>query len=99
MIGGVILCSCAMLLLGYTRPIAAIFTGYDNAAVRLAIHTSLLGPLLMHTLQNDRWTIALAVLAVYIIDFAINAGSSVLPTDMCKPSHSHSAGGRPCHTR
>uniref|UniRef100_D8Q806 Major facilitator superfamily (MFS) profile domain-containing protein n=1 Tax=Schizophyllum commune (strain H4-8 / FGSC 9210) TaxID=578458 RepID=D8Q806_SCHCM len=58
MIGGVILCSCAMLLLGYTRPIAAIFTGYDNAA-------------------NDRWTIALAVLAVYIIDFAINAVQAV----------------------
>ncbi|KAL1729009.1 major facilitator superfamily domain-containing protein [Schizophyllum commune] len=58
MIGGVILCSCAMLLLGYTRPIAAIITGYDNAA-------------------NDRWTIALAVLAVYIIDFAINAVQAV----------------------
>ncbi|KAL1743634.1 major facilitator superfamily domain-containing protein [Schizophyllum fasciatum] len=58
MIGGVALCSCAMLLLGYTRPIAAIFTGYDNDA-------------------NDRWTIALAVLAVYVIDFAINAVQAV----------------------
>ncbi|TRM66977.1 major facilitator superfamily domain-containing protein [Schizophyllum amplum] len=58
MIGGTLLCSCAMLLLGYTRPIAAIFTGYDNEA-------------------NDKWTIALAVLAVYIIDFAINAVQAV----------------------
>ena len=48
MIGGVILCSCAMLLLGYTRPIAAIFTGYDNAAVCLTFLPPLLGLLLIH---------------------------------------------------
>jgi solute carrier family 45 protein 1/2/4 len=36
MIGGTVICMLAMLLLGFTRPIAAIFTGYDNTSVLLS---------------------------------------------------------------
>ncbi|KAJ8507140.1 hypothetical protein ONZ45_g10460 [Pleurotus djamor] len=58
MIGGSVLCAFAMLLLGYTRPFASIFTGPDNNA-------------------NDILTVWLAVLAIYLIDFSINAVQAV----------------------
>ncbi|KAF8896631.1 hypothetical protein BD779DRAFT_1727678 [Infundibulicybe gibba] len=58
MLIGTILCICAMLLLGFTRPFASIFTGADNDA-------------------NDILTIWLAVLAIYLIDFSINAVQAV----------------------
>ncbi|KAF9495214.1 MFS general substrate transporter [Pleurotus eryngii] len=58
MIGGSIVCACAMLLLGYTRPFASIFTGKDSDA-------------------TDILTIWLAVLAIYLIDFSINAVQAV----------------------
>lgn len=37
MLGGTMLCMFAMILLGYTRPIAAIFTGLGNHAVCFCI--------------------------------------------------------------
>lgn len=37
MLFGCILCMTGMLLLGYTRPFASIFTGQDNASVSLII--------------------------------------------------------------
>ncbi|EGO26619.1 hypothetical protein SERLADRAFT_436429 [Serpula lacrymans var. lacrymans S7.9] len=52
---GSVLCSLAMLLLGYTRPIATLFTNSNTSA-------------------NDTLTIWFAVLAIYCIDFSINAG-------------------------
>ncbi|KAF4603016.1 hypothetical protein EYR38_003421 [Pleurotus pulmonarius] len=58
MIGGSIVCACAMLLLGYTRPFASIFTSKDSDA-------------------TDILTIWLAVLAIYLIDFSINAVQAV----------------------
>ncbi|KDQ32655.1 hypothetical protein PLEOSDRAFT_1073124 [Pleurotus ostreatus PC15] len=58
MIGGSIVCACAMLLLGYTRAFASIFTGKDSDA-------------------TDILTIWLAVLAIYLIDFSINAVQAV----------------------
>ncbi|KAF8653633.1 hypothetical protein AX16_003785 [Volvariella volvacea WC 439] len=58
MMAGTFLCMISMLLLGFTRPVAAIFTGYDNAS-------------------NDILTIWLAVLAIYFIDFSINAVQAV----------------------
>lgn len=60
-----------MLLFGYTRPFASIFTGQDNASVSLINF-----PVMDHSkgLQNDSLTIWLAVLSIYLIDFSINAG-------------------------
>jgi solute carrier family 45 protein 1/2/4 len=59
-----------MLLLGFTRPVASIFTGWDNDA-------------------NDVMTISLAVVAIYLIDFSINAVMAVdraLLVDTLPPS-------------
>ncbi|KIM38864.1 hypothetical protein M413DRAFT_447558 [Hebeloma cylindrosporum] len=58
MLLGAVICAIAMLLLGFTRPVASIFTGWDNDT-------------------NDVLTIWLAVLAIYLIDFAINAVQAV----------------------
>ncbi|KAJ6469195.1 hypothetical protein C8R47DRAFT_950499, partial [Mycena vitilis] len=55
MLAGCLICSASMLLLGYTREIAAVFTGKENAS-------------------NDGLTIWLAVVAIYLVDFSINAG-------------------------
>ncbi|KDR74775.1 hypothetical protein GALMADRAFT_70336, partial [Galerina marginata CBS 339.88] len=51
---GTVICITAMLLLGLTRPVASIFTGWNNDC-------------------NDRLTIALAVLSIFLIDFSIDA--------------------------
>ncbi|PPR06325.1 hypothetical protein CVT24_001015 [Panaeolus cyanescens] len=58
MLVGTVICILAMLLLGFTRSVASIFTGWDNSA-------------------NDALTIWLAVLAIYLIDFSINAVQAV----------------------
>lgn len=54
MLLGTGVCSIAMLLLGYTRGVAALFSTWGTRA-------------------HDALTIALAVVAIYLIDFAINA--------------------------
>ncbi|KAF5384381.1 hypothetical protein D9615_003131 [Tricholomella constricta] len=54
MLLGTVVCVLAMLLLGYTRGFAALFTTW-------------------HSPSNDKLTVALAVLAIYLIDFSINA--------------------------
>ncbi|KAF8056981.1 major facilitator superfamily domain-containing protein [Lyophyllum atratum] len=54
MIVGTVICVLAMLLLGYTRGFAAVFTRLGSPG-------------------NDALTIALAVVAIYLIDFSINA--------------------------
>ena len=33
MLAGTVICAAAMLLLGFTRPVASIFTGWDNDTV------------------------------------------------------------------
>ncbi|KAF8148425.1 major facilitator superfamily domain-containing protein [Crassisporium funariophilum] len=58
MLLGTLICISAMLLLGFTRPVASIFTGWNNDS-------------------NDTLTIWLAVLAIYLIDFSINAVQAV----------------------
>ncbi|TEB23029.1 MFS general substrate transporter [Coprinellus micaceus] len=70
MILGSILCMVAMLLLGYTRPVASIFTSRGSDA-------------------NNILTIWLAILAIYLIDFSINAVQAVdraLLVDTLPPS-------------
>ncbi|KAJ7253158.1 hypothetical protein C8J57DRAFT_1076929 [Mycena rebaudengoi] len=54
MLGGCLVCVAGMLLLGYTRAVAATVTTWGSPA-------------------NDRLTVALAVLSIFIIDFAVNA--------------------------
>ena len=72
MLLGSLVCAFAMLLLGFTRPVASVFTGWDNDSVRV---TSLFcfSPE-FPSLQNDLLTIWLAVLSIFLIDFSINAG-------------------------
>ncbi|KAL4076685.1 major facilitator superfamily domain-containing protein [Scleroderma yunnanense] len=53
-LAGAVLCSCATLLLGYTKPIASIFAPSGS-------------------LTHNVYTIWLAILAIYCIDFSINA--------------------------
>ncbi|KAJ7840426.1 major facilitator superfamily domain-containing protein [Mycena leptocephala] len=58
MLAGCTICAASMLLLGYTREIAAVFTGRGNTT-------------------HDVATVWLAVLAIYMIDFSINAVQAV----------------------
>lgn len=71
MLLGTFICVLAMLLLGYTRGIAAIFTGWNNPEVLILFSLRLF--ILLTSPQNDSLTIGLAVLSIYLIDFAINA--------------------------
>ncbi|KAJ3515315.1 hypothetical protein NLJ89_g1827 [Agrocybe chaxingu] len=75
MLLGTLICMVAMLLLGFTRDVASIFTGWNNSA-------------------NNALTIWLAILSIYLIDFAINAVQAVdraLLVDTL-PSSSQAAG-------
>lgn len=70
MLLGTFICMLAMLLLGFTRPVASIFTSKGSHA-------------------NDTLTIWLAILSIYLIDFAINAVQAVdraLLVDTVPPS-------------
>ncbi|KAI0628935.1 MFS general substrate transporter [Trametes polyzona] len=58
MVVGCIICTAAMLLLGFTRPFASIFSPNPSSA-------------------NDILTIWLAILALFTIDFSINAVQAV----------------------
>lgn len=58
MLIGVAICMCAMLLLGFTRNFASIFTTWGSPA-------------------NNVLTICLAILAIFVIDFSINAVQAV----------------------
>ncbi|KAG2007431.1 sucrose transporter [Coprinopsis cinerea AmutBmut pab1-1] len=77
---GTVLCMAGMLLLGFTRPVASIFTTLGSSA-------------------NDTLTIWLAVLAIYFIDFAINAVQAMdrallvdtLPTSKQAPGNAWAA--------
>ena len=73
MLLGSLVCAFAMLLLGFTRPVASVFTGWDNDSVR-GPACSASTPLNLRVLQNDVLTMWLAVLSIYLIDFSINAG-------------------------
>lgn len=58
MLLGTLICVFAMLLLGFTRPVASIFTGSGSHS-------------------NNVLTIWLAILAIWLIDFSINAVQAV----------------------
>ena len=42
MLLGSLVCAFAMLLLGFTRPVASVFTGWDNDSVRVPASSLLL---------------------------------------------------------
>ncbi|KAJ3559646.1 hypothetical protein NM688_g217 [Phlebia brevispora] len=70
MLGGVAICTAGMLLLGFTRPFASIFTRPGSIAC-------------------DILTIWLAIVAIFSIDFSINAVQAVdraLLVDILPPS-------------
>ena len=73
MLIGTVVCMVAMLLLGFTRPVASIFTSWHTSAVRFPSDVGVFF-LSLKVHQNDVLTISLAVLSIYLIDFAINAG-------------------------
>ncbi|KAH8102283.1 MFS general substrate transporter [Cristinia sonorae] len=58
MLGASLICVIAMLLLGFTRPFASLFTSRESAA-------------------NGVLTVALAIFALWIVDFSINAVQAV----------------------
>lgn len=70
MLGGVAICTVAMLLLGFTRPFASLFTPSGS-------------------IGNHILTIWLAILAIFTIDFSVNAVQAVdraLLVDTLPPS-------------
>jgi solute carrier family 45 protein 1/2/4 len=74
MLLGSLVCAFAMLLLGFTRPVASVFTGWDNDSVRGTGLLCFYSSSQLTSLQNDVLTMWLAVLSIYLIDFSINAG-------------------------
>ncbi|KAJ7260566.1 hypothetical protein C8J57DRAFT_1719965, partial [Mycena rebaudengoi] len=65
--GGCLVSVAGMLLLGYTRVVAATAAAWASSS-------------------NDRLTVALAVLSIFIIDLAANAVHHALPVDTLPPS-------------
>ena len=71
MIGGSLIVGMGLLVLGWTSEIVSIFIKHPDTVS----HKVLVSFEQDHdTLQKPAWTIALAVLSIYIVDFAINAG-------------------------
>jgi solute carrier family 45, member 1/2/4 len=81
MIIGSLLCVFALLLFGYTRPVASVFVRFGTSAVCYHMFYSVLSLYFIDWgvwIQNNVLTIWLAVLSIYCIDFSINAGWSPL---------------------
>ena len=80
MVGGAVVVALCLLALGWTAEIVGLFvtephtvSGHNEKTSASQSHTSI---------QAKSCTIALAVLAIYAVDFAINAGSSTYSVDM-----------------
>ena len=78
MVGGTIIVSACLLVLGWTSEIVGIFVT-DKETVQY--------PTLgfgiwygAHGLQKRSATISIAVLSIYAVDFAINAGEATMPS-------------------
>ena len=72
MIGGALIVAVCLLILGWTGEIVRLFVR-EPETVGGRIHYTL-GIPAYDGLQAKSWTIALAVLSIYAVDFAINAG-------------------------
>ena len=71
MIGGALIVAVCLLILGWTGEIVRLFVG-DPETVSNCNNAFKSVP--THGLQAKSCTIALAVLSIYAVDFAINAG-------------------------
>ena len=73
MIGGAIVTAAATVLFGFTRPVAGMFSEEGSRLVRASAAYGVAdGVLITH--QYSALAIWLAILAIYIMDFSINAG-------------------------
>ena len=100
MIIGSLLCVFALLLFGYTRPVASVFVRFGTSAVCYHMFYSVLSLYFIDWgvwIQNNVLTIWLAVLSIYCIDFSINAGWSPLLLLLSLPylTETPSNGSRP----
>jgi len=82
MIGGAIMTAIATILFGFTRPVAGMFSEEGSDLVRA--HLQSVAVVLMH-IQYNSLAIWLAVFAIYVMDFSINAGMCYL-NSLCIPS-------------
>ena len=71
MVGGAIIVGLCLLVLGWTKEIVGLFItdGSTVCSGEAAVFVAYVDPL-----QKKNATIALAVLSIYAVDFAINAG-------------------------
>ena len=73
MIGGAIVTAAATVLFGFTRPVAGMFSEEGSTLVRaLALYDVVDGALIAH--QYSALAVWLAIIAIYVMDFSINAG-------------------------
>lgn len=70
---GCIVTIFSLLIFGYTREVASVVTTRGSSAVRAWISAGIKATLSDIHLQHSNLTIFLAVFAVYVLDFAINA--------------------------
>lgn len=73
---GSLICGAAMVLLGFTRYFAGWFTAIPSPSV--CVSFCIRRKSLNDDLQNDTLTVALAIWAIYCIDFSVNAGMSTV---------------------
>ena len=74
MIGGSILVGLCLIVLGWTKEIVGLFVSDDDDTVGDANWKCDAVQQLLIVEQKQSCTIALAVLSIYAVDFAINAG-------------------------
>ena len=73
MTGGAIVTAAATVLFGFARPVAGMFSEEGSRLVRSSAAGVVVGGALI-THQYRALAICLAILAIYIMDFSINAG-------------------------
>ena len=78
MVGGTIIVSACLLVLGWTSEIVGTFVT-DKETVQYPLVGSEYG-YGAHGLQKRSATISIAVLSIYAVDFAINAGKATIPS-------------------
>ena len=72
MIGGAIVTAIATILFGFTRPVAGVFSEEGSELVRAQLQ---LVAVVLPRIQYNSLAIWLAVFAIYVMDFSINAGA------------------------
>lgn len=73
MVGGAAIVSACLLLLGWTGEVVGLFTK-EPETVRYRSHLGTRRTVADNRRQKREATIVIAVLCIYVVDFAINAG-------------------------